>query len=238
MKSICLAAVLAAALTIAPSLSSPAKAGKPSSCTTAGANFIIADGPTGLSSDGGGQYVNGENGVIGRINCNGESLELSGTRRSNLNLGGTVLNGSAPWSTSPVAFFNIPLGVYFNNAQPDPTERNYTTYLKLVMASPNNGYFFNLENPDADAPLNDPDRSLNAPLVTTLVHVHHCPANADPTTTNCPANTPETWVVTPEPPADGSADHPVVGTLMSNLKGGLRTVGQFNAPFSITVTRQ
>ncbi len=234
MKSICLAAVLAAALSLSPSLSVPAKGGK-TSCTTAYANFTIADYSPGLSSDGinNGQYVNGVDGVIGRINCNGQSLELSGTRHSNLTLGAAGLNGTTPWSTSPVAFFNIPLGSYFNNAQPDPVERNFTTYLKLVMASPNNGYFFNLENPGADAPLNDPDRGVNTPLVTTLVHVHHIPADA-----SAMPPTPETWVVTPEPPADGSADNPVVGTLMSNLKGGLRVVGQFNAPFSITVTRQ
>jgi hypothetical protein len=224
MKSICLAAVLAVALSLSPGLSLSAKGGK-TSCTTAGANFDIAyisSGP-GLSSDGGLQYVNGELGVIGRINCDGQSLELSGVRHSYLTLG-AALSGTKPaWADSPapVAFFNIPLGKYFNNAQPDPMVRDFTTYLKVTMASPNLGYYFNMENPDADAPLNAPGGGVNTPLSTTLVNVHHIPAGSDP----------ETWVVTP-----GAS--PAVGTLMSNAKGGLRTVGQFDAPFSITVTRQ
>jgi hypothetical protein len=225
MKSLCLAAVLAAALSLSVTWNLSANRGK-TSCTTAGANFTIADGfSSGLSSDGGGEYKNGVDGVIGRINCNGQSLELSGTRRSKLNLGGAWLNGTVPdWSTSPVAFFNIPLGIYFNNAQPTDGDFSFTTYLKMTMASPNLGYFFNMENPDADAPLNDPDRNVNAPLTTTLVNVHHIPAGSDP----------ETWIVTPVLNPDGEA----VGTLMSNVKGGLRAVGQFDAPFSITVRRQ
>jgi hypothetical protein len=223
MKSILLAAVLAVALSLSPGLSPSAKADRgKSSCTTLGANFEITDNSPGLSSDGQIFYENGVGGVIGRINCNGQSLELSGTRRSILNLGAGYLNGTAPtWSSAAVAFFNIPLGIYFNNAQPDPNDRYFTTYLKLTLASPNLGYFFNMENPDADAPLNDPDRGVNTPQTTILVNVHHIPAGSDP----------ETWVVTP-------AASPAVGTLMSNTQGGLRAVGQFDAPFHIKVTRQ
>lgn len=231
--------MLAVALSLSPGLSQPAKGGK-TSCTTVGANFTIADSfagnPTALSSNGGSFYTNGDPGVIGRINCNGQSLELSvsGARQPSLNLGGRLLNGTLPIASSaPVAFFNIPLGMYFNNAQPTEGDFPFTTYLKVTMASPNLGYFFNMENPNADAPLNDPARGVNAPLVTTLVHVHHIPADAAAT-----PPIPETWIVTPEPPADGSAAYPVVGTLMSNVKGGLRAVGQFDAPFNITVTRQ
>jgi len=228
MKSICLAAVLAVALSLSPGLSLSAKGGK-TSCTTAGANFTIADSfSPGLSSDSGGEYVNGVDGVIGRINCNGQSLELSGTRPSILILGGGYLNGTAPpWSSAPVAFFNIPLGHYFNNAQPTDGDFSFTTYLKVTMASPNLGYFFNMENPDADAPLNSPDSGVNTPLTTTLVNVDHLAATA---------STHETWVVTPVPTPPDTP--PAVGTLMSNVRGGLRAVGQFDVPFSITVTRQ
>ena len=229
MKSIYLA-VLAVALSLSPGLTPSAKGGK-SSCTTEGANFEIADNfagnPTALSSNGGSTYTNGDPGVIGRINCNGQSLELSvsGVRQPSLNLGGRLLNGTLPiGSSAPVAFFNIPLGIHFNNAQPDPAPWTLTTYLKVTMASPNLGYFFNMENPNADLPLNDPDQGVNTPLITTLVNVQHIPAGSNPVT-------PETWVVTP-------AASPAVGTLRSNVKGGLRTVGQFDAPFSIKVTRQ
>ncbi|HEV8416250.1 MAG TPA: hypothetical protein VGQ49_21840 [Bryobacteraceae bacterium] len=228
MKSICLAAVLAVALSLSPGLSQPAKGGK-TSCTTAGANFdiqyISAPG-AGLSSDGQDFYENGVGGVIGRINCNGQSLELSGDRHPTLTLGAALSGTNAPWGNdpAPVAFFNIPLGNFFNNAQPDPAPWDHTTYLKVTMASPNSGYFFNMENPGAEAPLNSPDRGVNTPLTTILVNVHHTPAGSGP----------ETWVVTPILDSNGHA----VGTLMANVKGGLRTVGQFDAPFSITVTRQ
>jgi len=227
MKSILLAAVLAVALCLSPGLSPSAKADRgKSSCTTLGANFEITDNSPGLSSDGQIFYENGVGGVIGRINCNGQSLELSGDRHPTLTLGAALSGTNAPWGNdpAPVAFFNIPLGIYFNNAQPDPNDRYFTTYLKLTLASPNLGYFFNMENPDADAPLNDPDRGVNTPQTTILVNVHHTPAGSGP----------ETWVVTPILDSNGHA----VGTLMANVKGGLRTVGQFDAPFSITVTRQ
>jgi hypothetical protein len=224
MKSICLAAVLSVALSLSPGLSSPAKGGK-TSCTTAGANFDITYIPSGpgLSSDGGLLYENGVAGVIGRINCNGQSLELSGARHSTLTLGDALSGTNAPWghNPAPVAFFNIPLGNYFNNAQPDPALWDHTTYLKVTMADPNLGYFFNMENPDSDAPLNAPDRGVNTSLTTIKVNVHHTPAGPDP----------ETWIVTPDA-------GPAVGTLMANVKGGLRTVGQFDVPFHITVTRQ
>jgi len=215
MKKVCLA-VLAAVMSLS--------AQKQQTCTTAGANFAVADYVQGMSSDGAGEYVNGEQGVIGRINCNGQSLELSGTRHTYLTLG-TAINGTAPsWagSPAPVAFFNIPLGIFFNNGEPNPNNFSLTTYLDVTMGSPNLGYYFDMQNPNQSAGLSAPMKGVNTPLVTALVSVIHYAAT--PTA-------PETWVVTP-----GSS--PVIGTLSSNLKGGLRAVGQFNLPFSITVTRQ
>lgn len=219
-------------LTVGLTLS--AEGGK-NSCTDASANFTIMDQPTGnpgLSSDGGGPYVNGENGVIGRINCDGESLELSGSRPSLLLLG-TALNGGAPsWANSPapVSFFNIPLGNYFNNAEPDPSNYpTFTTYLKVTMASPNLGYFFDLENPTATAPLQPPSSGVNTlSTTTTLVNVSHYPQVVD---AGGNVTQPETWIVTP-------FSSPAVGTLLSNQKGGVRQVGQFATAFYIVVTRQ
>jgi hypothetical protein len=215
MKTLCL--VLLAAIT-------SLYAQKQQTCTTGGANFTVADYLPGMSSDGGGSYINSEQGVIGRINCNGQSLELSGTRHTYLSLG-TPINGTAPsWAASPapVAFFNIPLGKFFNNAEPNPTDFSFTTYLDITMGSPNLGYYFSMQNPTESAGLSAPTKGVNTPLVTTLVNVIHY--GATPTA-------PETWVVTP-------ASISPIGTLMSNLKGGLGEVGQFYLPFSITVTRQ
>jgi hypothetical protein len=215
MKTLCLAVLVAAM-----SLSAQGK----HSCTNGGANFTIADDVPGMSSDGGGQYINGEQGVIGRINCDGDSLELSGTRHAYLTLG-TAISGTAPsWADgqAPVAFFNIPLGQFFNNAEPNPYNFSFTTYLEITMGEPNLGYYFDMENPGANAPLNAPSKGVNTPFSTTLVNVAHYAATA---------TAPETWVVTP-------ASNPAIGTLMANLKGGLHAVGQFYLPFSITVTRQ
>ena len=222
---ICLAA-MATALTLS------AKGGK-TSCTDAGANFTIADqsGP-GLSSDGAGQYINSENGVIGRINCNGESLELSGTRHSFLLLGTPLTGGYPNWASSsaPVAFFNIPLGIKFNNAEPDPNNYTITTYFEVTMATPNLGYYFDLENPGAGMSigLSSPSTAVNTPAVTTPVSVTHIPQVVDQFGNVTES---ETWVVTP-------LTTPAVGTLLSNLKGGLRPVGQFSTAFTITITRQ
>jgi hypothetical protein len=138
---------------------------------------------------------------------------------------GTPINGTVPsWAASPapVAFFNIPLGKFFNNAEPNPTDFSFTTYLDITMGSPNLGYYFSMQNPTESAGLSAPTKGVNTPLVTTLVNVIHY--GATPTA-------PETWVVTP-------ASISPIGTLMSNLKGGLGEVGQFYLPFSITVTRQ
>ena len=219
---------------LAAGLSLTAQGGKPASCTDAGANFTITDqsaGNPGLSSDGGGQYVNGESGVIGRINCDGDSLELSGSRHSLLLLG-AALNGGAPgWAgnSAPVAFFNIPLGSHFNNAEPDPSTYTITTYFKVTMASPHLGYYFDLENPNANAGgLQSPSSGVNTPNITTLVNVTHYPQMVD---VSGNVTEPETWIVTPY-------SSPAVGTLLSNVKGGLRPVGQFDTAFSITVTRQ
>lgn len=208
--------------------------GGKTTCTDAGVNFTITDqtpGTPGLSSDGGGPYVNAENGVIGRINCDGDSLELSGSRHSLLLLG-AALNGSAPsWANSPapVAFFNILLGSYFNNAEPDPSFYSMTTYLEVTMATPNLGYFFDLESPNASAGGSlSPAKGVNTPLTTTPVNVTHYPQVVDGSGN---VTQPETWVVTP-------VSSPAVGTLMSNAKGGLHALGQFNTAFSIVVTRQ
>jgi hypothetical protein len=222
MKIIYLA-VLAAGLNLS------AQAGKPPSCSDAAVTFTIGDDNPGMSSDGQGPYQNGIGGVIARLNCNGDSLELSGARPSILNLG-TALNGTAPaWASSPapVSFFNIPLGSLFNNAQPYPYYYSLTTYFKVTMASPNLGYFFNMENPSANiGGLQAPGSGVNTPIMTALVNVTHYPAG----TYLGNSSAPETWIVSP-------ADPPV-GTLQSNLKGGVRSVAQFNLPFNITVTRQ
>ena len=93
---------------LAASLSFSAQGGK-SGCTDAPVTFTVIDNNPGMSSDGNGPYLNGQNGVIARLNCDGDSAELSGTRFVYLSLS-LLVDGTAPaWTTSPgpVSFFNI-----------------------------------------------------------------------------------------------------------------------------------
>lgn len=234
-KSFCLA-VLAAGLSLS------AQGGKPG-CTDAGVTFTVTvtDNNPGMSSDGNQTYANGVGGVIARLNCDGDSAELSGTRPVYLNLS-KLLDGTAPaWTANPAPalFFNIPFGKYFNNPLPSPSS-TFTTYLKVTMASPNAGYYFDMENPNADAPLNSPDSGVNTTTcTTTLVNVVHYAAG---TYQNNPS-APETWVVSPDSsPAScsGSVSGYNVGTLLGPKPrgNGLETVGQFDVPFLITIQRQ
>ena len=212
-----------------------------SSCTDVPVTFTIAyypSGTPGLSSDNLGAYANGGGGVKNAIlNCNGESAELSVdavNRNVYLNLGapGALVNGTDPLpNPAPISFFNIPFGNFFYNAQPQSTTYNFTTYLKLNMAA--SGYYFDMQNPAANAPLQPPGSGINTPCNTTLVNVSHTPASG---------STPETWVVTPDSSSETCQGQNVtdVGTLTIPPAGkhGSGTSAQFQAPFSITITRQ
>ena len=233
MKTMLLA-LLAASVTV------PAQ-GKPSSCTNAPVNITIQNFNPGISSDGSGTYENGVNGVKAILNCNGQSIELSGTRPTYLNLTfSQPLDGTAPaWSSpAPIAFFNIPLGIYFNNAQPFGTQKiTFTTYLKTTMA--NSAGFFYMENPSASAPLNAPGSGVNnSNCTTSLVYVDHYPAGVYAT------DAPETWDVypdlNPQPPlCIGPITEYNVGTVVYPLgKGNKSGTAQYSAPFHILIQRQ
>jgi hypothetical protein len=227
---------------LAAGLSLSAQGGK-SSCTDAALSFTVTDNNPGMASDGNGSYLNGANGVIARLNCDGDSAELSGTRPVYLNLS-LLVDGTAPsWTTSqaPVLFFNIPFGNYFFNAQPQAGSYSFTTYLKATMASPNTGYYFDMENPAGIASgLNAPDSGVNtSTCTTTAVNVTHYGAG---TYQNNPG-APETWVVSPvSSPASctGAVYAYNVGTLLKkNPHGnGQEIVGQFDLPFLIVIQRQ
>jgi hypothetical protein len=225
------------ALVVAGSIVS-AQGGKPASCMNAPVSFTIQDNTVGLSSDGNGAYTNG-NGVTAILNCNGESAELAGTRPTYLNLNfSQPLDGTGPsWpSSAPISFFNIPFGAFFNNAQPNPNDYTFATYLKVTMASSNPGFFY-MENPGPTAALNPPSSGVNNSYCnTTLVYVHHYPAGTYQT------GAPETWVVYPDPnPQPPLCTGPTsvynVGTVVYSLPKNKTGTAQFSVPFKITIQR-
>jgi len=251
--------VVLTALTAAISLT--AQAGKPGSgsssrCTDTYVSFTIADYQTGMSSDNvvgksyGNIYANGVNGVIARFNCDGDSAELSGdtVRSSYLNLG-TALDGKAPsWagSPAPIAFFNIPFGNCFNNADPT-TCSHFTTYLKLTMGAPNTGSYFDMENASTSAGgLQSPASGVNNPCATAQVEVTYYPAGTPAATVPVPTppapstgtGAPNTWYVVPLSSLSscGAAPTPLyIGTLYSGQTKTQDIVGQFNIPFQILI---
>jgi hypothetical protein len=231
MKTILLA-LLAATATVPP------QGGKPPSCTNAPVNITVQDFNPGISSDGSLTYVNGSGGVKAILNCNGQSIELSGTRPTYLNLNfSQAVDGAPPaWSSpAPIAFFNIPLGNQFNNAQPYGTEKEtFTTFLKVTMA--NSTGFFYMENPNASLPLNAPSSGVNnSTCTTTLVYVDHYPAGVYAT------NAPETWDVYPDPqPASciGAINAYNVGTVVYPLGKNKNGTAQYSAPFHMLIQRQ
>ena len=215
-----------------------AQGGKPASCTNAPVRFTITDKNPGLSSDGNETYTNG-NGVTAILNCNGESAELAGTRPTYLNLDfSQPLDGTGPaWPASaPISFFNIPFGKFFNNAQPDPNDYTFATYLKVTMASSNPGFFY-MENPGPTAALNPPNPGVNNSYCnTTLVYVHHYPAGT------YQIGAPETWVVYPDPSPQpplctGALTVNNVGTVEYSLPKNKTGTAQFSVPFMITIQR-
>lgn len=232
-------AVLAAAFTL------QAQGGK---CTNPGLIFTITSPYTdpltgagynsGLLSDGNGPYANG-GGVTAVLDlCNGSdgaTLTPGSNRKvwlllSNL-VGSTTLTPAWTSQPAPILFLTIPFGLNVSN-----TTGNYsfTTYLKVTMASPNSGYYFNMENPNATAPFNPPGSDENVPCTASIVHVQHTAAVAGVSA--------ETWTVWPDstPIACGNSSFSQIGTLglSSPPKKGPVNAGQFSVPFYITIQRQ
>jgi hypothetical protein len=219
-----------------------AAAGKPVSCTNAPVNITITDFSPGISSDNavnagfGNTYVHGQNGVNARLNCNGQTIELSGARPAYLNLQQSLVDaGPAPmpsWinTPTPIGFFNIYLGSFFNNAQPSATNFTFTTYFR---ATTSNGgldqlYFYNMENPTANA-LSGANPIFNTICTTSLVYVTHYAAG---TYLGNPL-APETWVVKPDVnPASCASNTNAynVGTLVVSQTKARNVVGQFSTP--------
>lgn len=247
-----LMAMLAAGLCVSVQAGKPGGGGGGGCTTSPPVNFTVVDYNPGIASDGGGQYVSGVSGVIGRLNCNGDSAELSGARHTFLNLG-TPLDGKSPsWSGSPgpISFFNIPFGNCFNNGAPNCP--SFLTYLKVVMLSPASG-FFNMENSTgAVGGLQAPSGGMNSPCMTAQVQVTHYDAGTYPGTPaaaipvpSAPAassNTgaPETWYVAPVASLSSCGSEPAPlypGTLYGSQIKATSVIGQFSTPFVIVVQR-
>lgn len=238
MKMVCLAAMTAA-------LSLFAKG----TCTDAPVTFAIqyyAPSSPGMSSDSvGPTYTYGGNGIKTAIlNCDGESAELSvdGVNRNvYLNLGapGSLIDGTDPLpNPAPIAFFNIPFGSCFDNAQPssNPSCSSFQTYLKVNLVA--SGYYFDMQAPGLTIPLQQPGSGVNEPCTTSIVDVTHSPEVLNP---DGSLNTPEMWVVTPDSASETCLGASVtdVGTLAipATTKHGSGSGAQFHVPFSMIITR-
>jgi hypothetical protein len=215
----------------------PAQAGKCSEVDIPVTFTIGSTTPAGIVSDGLGDYVNGQNGVIALIHtCNGSNgatLNPGTAGRSVTFNFQTVVdtNHNTPsWTSGSVAFFTVSNLLYQYNPA---TTYSFTTSLWSTMG--NSGYFFRMENPSAQAPFQPPAANVNSPCVTSLVYVTHYPAGA--------LSAKETWIAWPgtstENCSSAVSGTPVqVGTLMVQAHPSAVSAGQFTVPFYITITRQ
>src|ERR1051326_51328 len=142
----------------------------------------------GIRSDGGGDYVNGQSGVIAMIHvCNGSNGATlnTGTQRTVTYdfRNAVATNTSTPsWTTAPVPGGNLTFSNLLYNYNAAVTY-SFTTYLKYADVQ---GFNFAMENLSATAPFNPPDGGVNSPCITSLVQVVHYPATS---------TTKETWIV-------------------------------------------
>ena len=194
-----------------------------------------------ILSDGGGAYVNGQQGVSALIHvCNGSNgatLQISsGPRYVLWDFRNAVYTNSLTpsWTQSPVTNSGFTFANLLYSYSPSTTY-SFTTYIKYARFQSSLTYEFAMENPGATAPFNPPDVNMNAPCITSLVKVTHIPATS---------SSKETWIVWPDSapasctsPVSGS--HAQVGTLRTPPQHGPDWVsaGQFTVPFYITIQR-
>lgn len=242
MRLICLA-------TIAAVLSAPAFARKCSDVDIP-VSFTISSSYTdpsgtgsyssGILSDGGGAYVNGQQGVSALIHvCNGSNgatLQISsGTRYVRWDFRNAVYTNSLTpsWTQSPVTNSGFTFANLLYNYDPSATY-SFSTYIQYARFQ-SLTYTFAMQNPGASAPFNPPDVNMNAPCITSLVKVTHIPATT---------SSKEYWIVWPDntpasctSPVSGS--HAQVGTLRTPPQHGPGWVsaGQFTMPFFVTIQR-
>ena len=246
MKHVCL-------LAMATALSLFAKGGT-GRCTNTNNNvsFTILDNNPGITSDGGGAYLDQTGStVLARLNCNGQSAELSGigttgSRHAFLNL------ANAPFNQADIGFFNIPFGNCFTFAETDTAANTgsagscgqFYTYLKVMTSANSVAYFFNMENQQSDTVggLNAPLSGINNGCETSQVQVTYYPAGAYPGPSPTPlvappvsSNTgaPATWYVAPIPSISGCSGYP--GALYAGQTNNKGFVGHFDSPFVIVI---
>lgn len=193
-----------------------------------------------IISDGGGAYINGQQGVTALIHvCNGSNgatlVTRNGSRYVTWNFQNAVdTNALTPsWTNSPMNNFTFTVANLLYSYNPSSTY-SFTTYLDLANFNLSTGaYYFNMQNPSANAPFNAPGANVNSPCDTSLVNATHIPATS---------TSKETWIVWPsDSPVFCSStvtgQHAQVGTLTTTGHPNPVSVGQFTLSFFITIQR-
>jgi hypothetical protein len=120
----------------------------------------------------------------------------------------------------------------------------YTFTTRAGMQVPVSGsWFFRTWNPATDA-ISDTDvyvSAANTPYTGSLVNVVHCPANSTSTTAPCAGVITETWFVAADTLSGGTSPETglalaQVGGLVNTQKASPVNGGQFNVPFSYTIS--
>jgi hypothetical protein len=214
----CVLTMLVAATVTAEQRSTDGKA----RCQDVALTMTVADvapGTAGISSDGLGAYVNGEQGVSAIIQtCGGFhdaviQLYQNSTRTLSYNFYGSYIAGTnvpPPWAQLSASSPFLSKSILNFNQIADPTlppanpayyrpdaDYYFTTYLWNggITAPDRNKYDLKYASGD---PRSDTgwggDQSVNYPWSTSPVQVHHVPRTVDSSTGQI---TPETWVMWP-----------------------------------------
>jgi hypothetical protein len=214
-------------------------------------NPDYVDGSVAAIQGDGAPYANGQPGVTAVIQvCSGTydaTLNLQNGRSFTVDFSRLLASNSytPSWALAgepqtTAGFLNVrnlwfvPMGYTRND------EYTFTTRLGSTLpltGSPG----VSMLNPGQDATISDGPNvaAANYPYPTSLVVVHHCPANTN--TSTCPNIVAETWMVYPDstPTADGTASTglPVtqVATLLMTVKRSRVNAGQFSIPFMFTI---
>ena len=215
-------------------------------------NGMYVDGTTPSAiTDDGSSYTNGQAGVHAILNvCSGTNdavLVLSAPRTVTFNFGKVLAaNSNTPsWanggSVSGAGQLNINNIAFVPAGYTRADEYTFTTRMGSVVPAKGS---WNLRmyasQTDAIATSNAWVTAANSPYASSIVNVHHCPANSTAASGVCTGIVHETWFVSPDPSSAGSSSTGLplaqVAGLENTAKATPVNAGQFSVPFSFVIS--
>jgi hypothetical protein len=216
-------------------------------------NPMYVDGATASAITGdGAPYANGQAGVTAIINvCSGTNdatLVLSSPRNITFDFGKVLAsNGNTPsWanggSVTGAGQLNINNIVFVPAGYTRADEYSFTTRMgSLVPAKGSWNLRMYAPVTDASSASNTWVTTANTPYTSSLVDVHHCPANSTAASGVCAGIVHETWFAYPDPASAGSSATGLPVSQVAALENTSKptsplNAGQFSVPFYFVIS--